>query len=1736
MTLTPCSVGWRLLLASIFLLALHLPNATAQECENIPPATNNCEDAPILCSFNEIDGYCTVTKPNNNYQAPNPLCPQGGAPHNPFWFAFYAGCPNLEIFLVPKNCGGSGIQAAIYGYGGDGLCPSSTEQPAEFVACMTLPCFNTPQTFMANNLTIGQIYYFMIDGCSGDTCTIEIFVNTNCGPPAIGPWPGQILGPSPICATGTAVYSIDPPEGGTVFHWYLDGDLIQEGGENSVEINWTDPGTYTLCVDVSNQCVEEFDNPSAVCREIIVYEVVTVDPPPVTICADETYTYAGADYPPGVHQVTLKTALYDCDSIVTLTVNGYVVTNAVDPEPVLICEDATYPYAGTDYPPGTHQVVLDNYFGCDSIITLQVNPDPHVTENLGTYYMCPADTIRIGGQLWYGDPPGSKEITIRKAEAPECDSTILFEIENIWVDPYIFPPDVLGCFIEQTLLDATGSVYNPINATLSYSWTALEGGVLGDPSDGPTMWVNTPGKYCVTVIAESPDGLFSCGDSVCIVVTSLPTPDVQAWVTDTLTCYTPQVTLTGSSQSPNVTYQWINPQGVVISTNTSTSVSTPGIYRFVVTDNTGCPNTAVVEVQANQAPPDVSTLPDTISCASPTAQLSGASATPGAQFIWKDPAGMVVGNAPTVPAPGAGLFTLVITNPVNGCQDSSTALITLDQAPPLASATTSTLTCLVPNPPLLGSTNIQDAVFTWRFGGVFYSSSRDTLAGQAGAYTLTVLNPANGCSADTLIIVPEDTAQPDAQANGDFLDCIKTTAQLTGTSATPGATFQWSFQGQPLGNTPAVGVTQPGIYTLVVTGPNGCTRSTTAEATLDADIPELALSASKDTLTCSTPTILLSAPSNMPVTWAWSLQGQPLSASGENLSLSAPGLYAVTVTAANGCTNSATILIEQDIALPVIDAVQGGVIDCNAATFCLQASSSTPGVTYQWFNQGGNPLAPGPSPCVAAAQTYTLVVTAYNGCTASATAQVTSSPDLPQNVVATLSSPINCTNTTVTIEVSSSTPGVTYQWSGPMGFASSSAQNLVSTPGAYAVTVTNPANGCTASDGFTIPIDTIAPLLTGTGPTLTCTNPGGTISVNVNNSSPGTGYTYQWLSPGGNTGFPSDPSLSISESGTWTVTVTNTTNGCTAVQSIAVQQNNTPPTLTLPPPASLTCLVTSTTLAAGSNTTVNYLWSGPGISGANQNIAQPQVQIPGSYQLTITNPLNGCTAQGSALVAQDTVSPIISLTGGTLTCLNPQIQILGTLTPSSGIAIQWQREGITIPGNSSSLPVTQPGTYTISVTNTSNGCAAASEILINEDKAPPAVTASGNEITCLTPQVTITGNSTTPGVDYLWTGPGSYASTDPISLVTEPGTYLLTVTAANGCTASTSAEVTEDRDLPQANASSSNILDCTNTTTTLSSSGSDTGTDILYTWTNPLGVVISNGASVGQVGTVGLYTLTVTNTLTGCTATATIQVTDNQNLPSALDLDLSDPKCYGRRDGHIHIQQVTGGTPPFLYSLNGGPFTPNAQFNGLGDGSYTITIQDGAGCLYTAPAVQLTEPAELVVDLGEDFILDWGRDTFLYALILPPQANIVSIQWTPAGVDTTLNAQEIAIQPFNQTLYGVQITDVNGCRAEDKVLVLVEKRRPVYIPNVFSPAGDENNRFYIQTGVGIEEIEVFEVFNRWGERVFRRANFQPNDPSLGWDGTIRNQPANPEVFVYYARIRFDDGIQILYKGDVTLLR
>ena len=62
------------------------------------------------------------------------------------------------------------------------------------------------------------------------------------------------------------------------------------------------------------------------------------------------------------------------------------------------------------------------------------------------------------------------------------------------------------------------------------------------------------------------------------------------------------------------------------------------------------------------------------------------------------------------------------------------------------------------------------------------------------------------------------------------------------------------------------------------------------------------------------------------------------------------------------------------------------------------------------------------------------------------------------------------------------------------------------------------------------------------------------------------------------------------------------------------------------------------------------------------------------------------------------------------------------------------------------------------------------------------------------------------------------------------------------------------------------------------------------------------------------------------------------------------------------------------------------------------------------------------------------------------------------------------------------------------------------------------------------------IFTRWGETIFEMNDIAPNDPTKGWDGQFRDEMMNPGVYAYYAEVSFIDGIELVYVGDVTIVR
>ncbi|MCC6180680.1 MAG: choice-of-anchor L domain-containing protein, partial [Bacteroidia bacterium] len=284
--------------------------------------------------------------------------------------------------------------------------------------------------------------------------------------------------------------------------------------------------------------------------------------------------------------------------------------------------------------------------------------------------------------------------------------------------------------------------------------------------------------------------------------------------------------------------------------------------------------------------------------------------------------------------------------------------------------------------------------------------------------------------------------------------------------------------------------------------------------------------------------------------------------------------------------------------------------------------------------------------------------------------------------------------------------------------------------------------------------------------------------------------------------------------------------------------------------------VSGATVCAGQPATLtatgatSYTWS----TGSTSSSIVVTPTITTTYTVGGSN--IGTCIQSSKVVTV-TVNPAPTANAGpsrTLTCANTST----TLAGSGGGTYSWSGPGIVSGGSSSTPTINQPGTYTLIVT--SSGCPSLPSVVTvtQNTTAPTAGASNSSTLTCTTRTIGISG---TGGGTYAWSGPGivSGGSTATPS-VNLPGTYVVTVTAANGCTATANTSVTQNTTAPTANAVNSGSLNCTNTTVTLTASGGGT-----YSWTG--GAITGNTSANPTVNAGGTYSVLVT-AANGCTATA----------------------------------------------------------------------------------------------------------------------------------------------------------------------------------------------------------------------------------------------------------------------------
>lgn len=202
-------------------------------------------------------------------------------------------------------------------------------------------------------------------------------------------------------------------------------------------------------------------------------------------------------------------------------------------------------------------------------------------------------------------------------------------------------------------------------------------------------------------------------------------------------------------------------------------------------------------------------------------------------------------------------------------------------------------------------------------------------------------------------------------------------------------------------------------------------------------------------------------------------------------------------------------------------------------------------------------------------------------------------------------------------------------------------------------------------------------------------------------------------------------------------------------------------------------------------------------------------------------------------------------------------------------------------------------------------------------------------------------------------------------------------------------------------------------------------------------------------------------------------------------------------------------------------------------GKVQLVATNSTGCSDTAYLALIVHPLP-TVQLPTTITTLLGTPVVLPALY---SDSIQRYQWRePEGLSCTACPQPIALPRWNTT-YQVEVTNNNGCRNTGEVQVIVLcSNNNVFIPNTFSPNGDGSNDVFYIRGQGLSRVKSLRIFNRWGQVVFERMNFNVNDASAGWDGTFRDAKPVPDVYVYQAEIYCDNSQVVKLEGNVALIQ
>ncbi len=1119
------------------------------------------------------------------------------------------------------------------------------------------------------------------------------------------------------------------------------------------------------------------------------------------------------------------------------------------------------------------------------------------------------------------------------------------------------------------------------------------------------------------------------------------------FVTDTVisgvNCTNPfggKINITVSGGVKPYFFTWKNENGMVVSNSEDLTTGTQACYSVRIQDSAVPPHTSTDTfcIPGNFTVPIAKVLPPfrrVINCLHTLDTLSGiGSTTLNTRFNWEALAGgsFVSGQNTLNPViKAAGKYLLYVTDTFSRCsaESADTIFVTVDTIRPVIDiGVGKPINCYHPTDTLGGALTSTGALITYEWktvGGNFVSPTNvvKSIINKGGAYSFKVTNTSNGCFRSDSITVSEDLLAPTiAIIPAGILTCADTLKTLNGTGSSTGArfTYKWTT-----------------ITGNIVTGQNSIIATANAAGVYNFIV--------KDTV--------------------------------------------------NGCTAVASDSISPDNNLPTVVVVGNSKpLSCKDSILTLSGNGSTTGssIKYKWTTSGtGHFTSPTNilNVTVDSAGSYQLEVRdTVTGCKSIKTLVVTKNIT-PPNATAFPTAKINCSAPTAILNGTGSSlgPKYSYNWTssatGHFVSGISTLNPVVDSAGTYFLVVRDTVNGCRDTATVVVTKNTILPLanVTATGK-ISCSNP--TLALSGAGSSVGANFTYMWMATNGGAiiGANNQINATALQSGTFILTVKDSTNNCIQKDTIIVTGNKTLPVVKAST-ATVTCknpIIDLNSLGTSVGTKYSYAWTttNGNIIAGTQNTISAKVDINGTYKLIVTDTTNNCKDSVSVAIGIDKVKPVADAgADGLLTCQITSLVLDGQNSASgTKITYFWTSANggnITNGVATNAATINKAGTYTLLVKDTVNGCSATDVAIVTKDtNIPTANIVQPDTLRCPNSVLVLSGAGSSTGANfsYLWTSVGGSILAGANTLnasVKKAGIYILTVTnSVNSCQISDTVFVAKKPDLPNANAGSDQPTCTDNVVLT-----GNTPTGTTGVWAD------GNGTFLNTVGGVA----TAENLFTG------------ENI---FYWKLSTAACPNYATDTVVVTKINkplANNDAFVKPFDINPLLVNLTKNDVNGGGNIITAIVNPLLI---GSLALSDSGKYAVTTPPSF---FGELTFSYSICSELCPNLCDT----ADVKIKVEPNPDGIEQF--------------------------------LPNAITPNADGKNDVLIFDVITYGTTEQFPdnelvVFNRWGDIVYQTKPYTNN-----WGGTNKSGQLLPHGTYYYIlKLNITKGL--VYRGDITILK